>query len=139
MRVAVAQPQFGLSTESMREVLPDQVPMEDAAYNLGHALLTVEALRSGDYNLLGQAMTDRLHQRVRAAHITGFDSVVEAARQAGAAAVALSGAGPSLIAFAPRGHEKIAQAMVEAWAESGIEAKALTLGVATEGVKREQS
>jgi homoserine kinase len=82
-------------------------------------------------------MTDRLHQRVRAAHITGFDSVVEAARQAGAAAVALSGAGPSLIAFAPRGHEKIAQSMVEAWAESGVEARALALGVATEGVKRE--
>jgi homoserine kinase len=137
MRVAVAQPEFGLSTESMREVLPDRVSMEDAAYNLGHALLTVEALRNGDYSLLGRAMTDRLHQRIRAAHITGFDAVVEAARQAGAAAVALSGAGPSLIAFAPRGHERIAQAMVEAWAEAGVEARALTLGVATEGVRRE--
>jgi homoserine kinase len=137
IRVAVAQPNFGLSTESMREVLPSRVSMEDAAYNMGHALLTVEALRSGDYSLLGRAMMDRLHQRFRAAHIAGFEPVVEAARQAGAAAVALSGAGPSLIAFAPRGHERIAQAMVGAWASTGVEARGLTLSVATEGVKRE--
>jgi homoserine kinase len=137
IRVAVAQPNFGLSTESMREVLPSRVSMEDAAYNMGHALLTVEALRSGDYSLLGRAMMDRLHQRFRAAHIAGFEPVVEAARQAGAAAVALSGAGPSLIAFAPRGHERIAQAMVGTWASTGVEARGLTLSVATEGVKRE--
>jgi homoserine kinase len=137
MRVAVAQPNFGLSTQRMREVLPSRVPTEDAAYNLGHALLTVEALRSGEYNFLGKSMTDRLHQPFRAAHIAGYDSVIEAARRAGAAAVVLSGAGPSLIAFAPGGHERIARAMVEAWAGTGIEARGLALAVATEGVRRE--
>jgi homoserine kinase len=137
IRVAVALPSFGLSTQSMRQALPKEVPLKDAAANIGHALLTVEALRSGDYALLGRVMTDRLHQAHRARHIPGFEQVVRAARQAGAAAVALSGAGPSLVAFAPSGHDRIARAMVEAWAGAGIEARDLTMPVAEQSVLRE--
>lgn len=137
LRVAVAHPSFGLSTQSMRQVLPKQVLLEDAAANIGHALLTVEALRTGDYALLGHVMSDRLHQSCRARHIPGFEQVVLAARKAGAAGVALSGAGPSVVAFAPSGHERIARAMVEAWADAGIEARDLTLSAAGQSILRE--
>jgi homoserine kinase len=127
LRLAIASPNFGLSTNQMREALPPQIPLKDAALNVGRALLTVEALRSGDYALLARVMTDRLHERVRSRHIPGFDKVVEAARQAGAAAVTLSGAGPSLVAFAPSGHEKIAQVMVQTWSDIGVSARKLVL------------
>jgi homoserine kinase len=127
LRIAVASPNFGLSTDQMREALPAQIPLKDAALNVGHALLTVEALRSGDYSLLARVMTDRLHERVRSRHIPGFNEVVEAAHQAGAAAVTLSGAGPSLVAFAPSGHERIGQVMVRAWSDVGVSARDLVL------------
>ena len=134
LRVAVALPSFGLSTDTMRRALPEEISLKDAALNVGHALLTVEALRSGDYALLARVMTDRLHEKVRSRHIPGFEKVVEAAREAGAAAVTLSGAGPSLVAFAPRGHERIAQAMVKAWADLGVSARDLVLNTAEQGV-----
>jgi homoserine kinase len=137
IKVAVAQPSFGLSTQSMRQALPSQVSLVDAATNLGRALLTVEALRSGDYNFLARAMKDRLHEPFRARFIPGFEQVIDAARRAGAAAVTLSGAGPSLVGFAPMGHERIARAMVEAWAGFGVEARPFALGCAAEGVSRE--
>lgn len=136
LRVAVAHPGFHLSTKTMRRALPERIPLRDAAYNVGHALLTVEALRSGDYALLARSMSDRLHQAVRCGYIPGFDTVVDAARQAGAAAVALSGAGPSVVAFAPSGHERIARAMVEAWDDAGIEANGHVFSAAEHGLMR---
>ncbi len=137
LRVAVAHPDFGLSTKLMRQVLPSEVPLEDAAFNLGSALLSVEALRSGDYSLLAHVMEDRLHQPTRAGHIPGYAKVTESARRAGAAGVALSGAGPSLVAFGPSGHEKIAQAMVEAWADVGVTSRGFVLSAARRGITRE--
>jgi homoserine kinase len=137
LRVALAHPDFGLSTKQMRQVLPGEVPLEDAAFNLGSALLSVEALRSGDYSLLAQVMEDRLHQPTRAGHIPGYTRVTESARSAGAAGVALSGAGPSLVAFGPSGHEKIARAMVEAWADEGVNSRGFVLSAARRGVTRE--
>lgn len=134
LRIAVALPDFGLSTSQMRQALPEQIPLKDAALNMGHALLTVEALRSGDYALLSRVMTDRLHERVRSRHIPGFAEVVDAAHQAGAAAVTLSGAGPSLVAFAPSGHERIALAMVKAWADLGVAARDLVVHATEHGV-----
>ncbi len=113
------------------------MPLEDAAFNLGSALLSVEALRSGDYSLLAQVMEDRLHQPTRAGHIPGYAKVTESARKAGAAGVALSGAGPSLVAFGPSGHEKIAQAMVEAWADVGVKSRGFVLSAARQGITRE--
>jgi homoserine kinase len=137
LRVAVAHPDFGLSTKQMRLALPDHVALSDAAFNLGSALLSVEALRTGDFSLLAQVMDDRLHQPTRAGHIPGYSKVTEAARKAGAAGVALSGAGPSLVAFGPSGHERIARAMVKTWASLGVKATGLVLPVARSGVTRE--
>ena len=63
------------------------------------AVLITEAFRTGDLDLLGQAMSDALHQPYRLPLIPGASEAMKAAKEAGAAAVALSGAGPSLIAF----------------------------------------
>ncbi len=133
-QVAVAHPRFGLSTQAMRQALPDRVSMEDAVFNLSHALMTFEALRSGDYSLLSRVMADRLHEPYRAPHIPGFEQVTSAAHQAGAVAVALSGAGPSLVAFAPSGHDLIARRMADAWKRAGVEADGFSLAVDTRGV-----
>jgi homoserine kinase len=134
-RVVVTTPEFGLSTGSMREALPAQVPFEDAVFNMGRALMVVEALRTADYALLAAALRDRLHQSARSAHIRGYADVVSGALSAGASGAAISGAGPSLIAFAPSAHEAIAGAMVDAWRAVGIGARARILDVAPQGAR----
>jgi len=133
LKVAIAMPGVRLSTAEAREALPKQVPMQDAVFNIGRTAFVVRALETGDYEMLGWAMTDKLHQPYRRKLIPGFDAAVSAARTAGAAAVALSGAGPSVAAFAPNGHEKIAEAMKIAFELSGVSCRTFVLPVDRQG------
>lgn len=139
-RVAVITPEIELHTLSMREALPRSIPHGDAAYSVSRAILTVEALRNGNYDELRWAMKDRLHQPYRQKFIPGYEAVRKAATEAGAAAVALSGAGPSMIAFAPEKHDQIAQAMKEAFLAVDIRSKWYILQVTGDGaIKRGHS
>jgi len=133
--VALALPDVRLSTAEARAALPAQVPLTDAVFNIGHALFTVQALTAGDDELLRWALDDRLHQPYRQKLIPGYATVVAAAREAGATAVALSGAGPSLVAFAPAGHAAIAEAMRAAFAGVGWAARTFVLAVDPRGAE----
>lgn len=135
LRVALALPAVDVPTKTMRRILPDKVPLPDAVYNVGRTALTIEALRQGDYDLLAWSMSDRLHQPYRKGFIPGYDVAMEAAREAGAAAVVLSGAGPALVAFSPSRHEEIAEAMVQAFRAEGVVAHPLVLPVDRGGLQ----
>ncbi len=128
-------PELELPTRRMREALPETVPLGDAAFNIGLSALMVEALRAGDFSLLAEAMDDRLHQPYRSPHIPGFKAVVLAARKAGAAAVALAGAGPGLVALAERDLALIGDAMVAAFQQVGVAARRLVLPVDRHGAQ----
>jgi homoserine kinase len=125
----VVTPDFVLLTRQARAALPKQVPFADASFNIARAALTIEALRSGDLQLLGQVMQDRLHQPYRLRLIPGGEQVFQAALGAGAAAVAISGAGPSLIAFGREPMQPVADAMIAAFASAGLAAKAAVLAI----------
>jgi homoserine kinase len=135
MKVVIALPDYTLSTAQARAALPLQVPLKDAVFNIGRALFTVQALASGDFELLRWAMNDRLHQPYRKRLIPGFDAVATEARKAGAVAVALSGAGPSLVAFAPDKHWEIAAAMKAAFEANGLPCRTFVLPVDRQGVQ----
>ena len=116
LSVVLAIPNFTLSTQQARSVLPQQVELADAIYNTSRSSLLVAAIAAGKLSLLAVAMKDRLHQPYRAALIPGFDDVREAAVNAGAFSVALSGAGPTLAAYCSRHLAKqIAEAMQAAF------------------------
>ena len=135
VHVALAVPDLPFSTGTARAGLPTEVPMQDAVFNLGRTPLVVEALRTGDYELLSQAMDDRLHQASRLKLIPGARAAWIAAHQAGAAAVAVSGSGPSLIAFVSLATDasRVAQAMAGAFAKEGVEARPLGLAASAAG------
>ncbi len=135
LKLIVALPHVSISTKQMRRALPRRVPLGDAIFNVGRALLTVEALRSGDYTLLEMAMADRLHQRYRLRFIPAGEAAMAAARKAGAAAVALSGAGPSLVAFAPDRHERIARAMARTFKGAGLTVRTFVLEIQNQGAQ----
>lgn len=101
-----------LSTKFARQVLPQHISREDAVYNIGRTALLVHAFSVGDVRGLDLATGDRLHEPYRAQFVPGMDEFCQAAHRAGAHGVALSGAGPSLIAFAEneRGAERIQRA-----------------------------
>ncbi len=135
MRVVLAVPDLAVPTAQARAALPRQVPLADAVYNIGRAALVVQALTTGDFDLLARVMDDRLHQPYRAHLVPGLAHVFDAARMAGAAGVALSGAGPSVVAFAPGQHAAVARAMQQAFACHGITSRTLIVAVSLAGAE----
>ncbi len=99
LTLVIVTPEFHFPTNHARSVLPDRVSLQDAVFNLGRAALLSEALRSGDMELMAAVSEDRLHQPYRIPLIPGAEAAMSAAREAGAIAVVLAGAGPSLDGF----------------------------------------
>lgn len=135
MEVVVVTPDIEVSTDSARAALPDAVPMRDAVHNIGHALFVTQALQKADYATLAWATRDRLHEYVRREMIPGYNEAIVAGKAAGAVAVTISGAGPSLAAFAPNSHQRIAREMQAAFEGVGVAAKARVLPVDKQGVQ----
>ena len=133
--VALAVPGSPSARTRRAPVCPTQVSMKDAVFNLGRMPLVVEALRTGDFELLSQVMEDRLHQAARLKLIPGGRAAWVAAQQAGAAAVAISGSGPSLIAFVRQATDamRVARAMADAFGGMGVVAQPLGLHASAAG------
>jgi len=108
-------PDFKLSTELSRSVLPQSYSRADAVYNVAHAALVIKALESGDAALLKVAMQDRIHQPYRMGLIEGIERVRELAEGSGAAAICISGAGSTLLCISE--DESFAGKMSAAMAE----------------------
>lgn len=138
MKFVVAVPNFPLSTRMARKVLPTEVPMKDAIFNIGRASMLVAALTRGNEHYLRLGLDDALHQPYRAELIPGMYDVFKAARRVGAAGATLSGAGPCLIAYVlERRHaeEAVGKAMLEAFRKHDVEARILTLDLDTHGAQ----
>ena len=135
LKLVVAVPEFPLSTRLARSVLPEQVKMKDAAFNVSRAALLVAALTKGQPRFLRNAFADALHQPYREKLIPGMKDVFRAACRAGALGASLSGAGPCLIAYTLENEEAVGQAMVEAFQEHEIEAHALQLSLDAHGAR----
>ena len=103
-------PDFELSTNFARSVLPAQLPRADAVYNIAHGALVLKALELGDEKLLRTAMQDRLHQPYRKSLITDYDAIEALVRTTGAA-FCVSGAGPTLLCITqdPQLEEKLSK------------------------------
>ena len=89
-------PDFEISTNFARSVLPAQLPRADAVYNISHGAMVLKALELGDEKLLRNAMQDKLHQPYRKSLITDYDAIEALVRTTGAA-FCVSGAGPTLL------------------------------------------
>jgi len=134
MKLAVVLPELDGYAEKIKSVLPERVLLADALDNLSRLPLLLEAFREGNLKWLEAAIEDRLAAPAYRPFITGYDAVIEAARQEGARAVILSGSGPALVAFAQTGHRAIADAMAAAFARQKIIARSWVTSVDTQGV-----
>ena len=136
LKLIVAVPDFQLSTRTARQVLPKTVPLKDAIFNISRASMLVAALINGKEKFLSGAFEDALHQPYRKDLVPGMSEVFDAAKKSGALGVALSGAGPCLIAFSAANkhiENEIAAEMVQTFKRNGVAASALILDLDTHG------
>ncbi|MEZ2303540.1 MAG: homoserine kinase [Microcoleus sp.] len=132
----VAIPDFELSTAEARQVLPADYSRADAIFNAAHLGLLVRALATGDRNWLRCALQDKIHQPYRRSLIRGYEAVQEAAVNAGACGMVISGAGPTLLALTDLTNaDAVVREMAAAWGEFGVKADVRAIALDTQGVQ----
>ena len=129
----VVVPAFTLPTSQARALLPRAYVRADAVYNIQRAALLGAALASGQLDLLRAAVRDRLHQPYRAKAIPGLEDIL-AYEDPALVALALSGAGPSVLALVRTDGRRIGDALAALFAASGLPAEVLTPALASIGV-----
>lgn len=127
LTLVTAVPDFQLSTAYARSVLPAQIKRADAIFNGSRMALFIHALHTHRYELLATAMDDRLHQPYRAALVPGMSAAIAAGYAAQALGVALSGAGPTLLAIALTTPDAVAAALQQAFAQHGVTCQTMLL------------
>lgn len=135
LSLVIVVPDFHFPTKTARAALPVELSRQDAIFNLGRLALLTNALGKGDMKLLTFAMQDKFHQPFRIPIIPGAAEAISAAKNSGAAAVVLSGAGPSLMAVLHEHNTKniVGQAMMDTFKSAGLTSRVFTPEIALSG------
>ena len=122
----VLTPDMALATSEARRVLPTHIPRADVIFNLQRLALFLQLLHSGNYGLLKQAMSDRLHQPYRQCLVPGLEAALHLEHE-DLLGVCLSGAGPSIVAVAEKNLTAIESLLANAYEPVGIAYQMRTL------------
>src|SRR5881397_2610937 len=137
MRFVVVLPGMEIRTSYARSVLPETVPLKDAACNWANAAALVAAVARGNVADLGRAVVDRVVEPVRSRLIPGFADVKRAALEAGAYGCSISGAGPAMFAIATADSgERVALAMHAAFQRHGLASRHFVCPADNRGARR---
>jgi homoserine kinase len=135
LKAVIFTPSFPMDTLAGRKLLPPSYPKDDVTFNTGRVALLLSALQTGRYELIGEAMQDRLHQPYRQALFPAMPAIIQAAVAAGAYGACLSGGGSSLIALAGSRFPEILRAMQETAQAHGVQGSGLILRADKHGAR----
>ena len=135
--VTVCVPDFELSTDIARSVLPKEVPMKDAIFNAKRLAMFVQAVHTKDSELMKLALQDRLHQPYRMKLVPGLDKIIDNLRHFdNVLGCVLSGAGSSILVISERNDlDKIRTRVRDTWADQNIKCDIKTLSVENNGAQ----
>jgi len=135
LKAVIFTPSFPMDTVAGRKLLPASYPKADVTFNTGRVALLLTALQTGRYELIGEAMQDRLHQPYRQALFPAMPDIIQAAVAAGAFGACLSGGGSSLIALASSRFHEILNVMQETASEAGVHGTGMVLRADQKGAR----
>ena len=101
LRLVLVIPGYEVPTAKARALLPVAVVRPEAVAQAASLAGLVVGLERGDGELIATSMVDRIAEPGRVPLYPGYREAREAALEAGAWGVAVSGAGPTLVALAP--------------------------------------
>ncbi|MBQ5322034.1 MAG: homoserine kinase [Oscillospiraceae bacterium] len=99
-------PPFELKTADARAVMPKEVSVKDAVYNLSRSSLITASFLSGKFENLKTGSEDKIHQPFRLPLIPGGSEIIEKSYENGALAAYISGAGSTMMAIFDCGKEE---------------------------------
>ncbi|MFU0790470.1 homoserine kinase [Virgibacillus proomii] len=108
-------PNEELKTEASRKALPEEYLRSQAANASSIANVFLAALISKDYDLAGKMMEkDLFHEPYRAKLIANYSDIKQKGKELGVYGTVISGAGPTMLSFAPKGQGKTIAAKLQA-------------------------
>ncbi|HKR57688.1 MAG TPA: homoserine kinase [Candidatus Nitrosopolaris sp.] len=116
-------------TEIARRVLPKVVPLKKVIQNVSNACTIVSGFLLKDVETIAKGIEDMIVEPRRKDLIPGYEKVKMNALSAGALAVTISGAGPSMISFLRDDEEAIecvAHSMTKGFKEAKIQSRTYT-------------
>ncbi len=135
--ITVCIPDFELSTNIARSVLPESVPLQDAVFNAKHLAMLIQAINTKDVKLMKNALHDRLHQPYREKLIPGMKEIMEAfIHEDNVIGTVLSGAGPSILVISHKYDlDKIKSTVRSIWESLSIKSDIRTLKIENNGAE----
>ena len=133
VRVVVVSPHSQLPTHVARAALPRTITRADAVHNLQRTAVFTAAIAQQRYDLLWDAMHDRLHQPQRESLVPGLAEALALPRMKGLLGIALSGAGPSIVALVDDNEDDIGTALAKCFQARNVESTIRILEVDNEG------
>lgn len=138
LQAVVYIPDREMSTEEGRNLLPDEYSKADTIFTASRIALLLSALQRQDFKELKVAMNDVIHQPYRRKIYPEMPELIKAATKAGAYGAALSGAGPTILAFASEKQEQIALALQDKADELALPGHTMILPIDHDGTKIRQ-
>ena len=135
IRIVVVSPRSQLPTHVARAALPRTVSREGAVHNLQRTALFVSALAQQRYDLLWEAMRDRLHQPQRESLVPGLAEALALPQMQGLLGIALSGAGPSVVALVDGNEDEIGDRVASCFRAHRIESTVRILEADNDGCR----
>jgi homoserine kinase len=133
VRVVVVSPHSQLPTHVARAALPRTITRLDAVHNLQRTAVFTAAIAQHRYELLWEAMRDRLHQPYRESLVPGLAEALALPRMPGLLGIALSGAGPSIVALVDDNEDEIGARIASCFKARNIESTTRILDVDNHG------
>jgi len=138
IRAIVVVPDFQLATSKAREVLPKEYSLADVVFNVQRAALLPMALSEAPINhsFIRECMKDRIHQNQRAPLVPGLEECLWLPSTLGnpkLLAMALSGAGPTIIGLCTGDYNAIGNKMIDTLRVAGVQSKSYVMNFTRTG------
>ena len=128
-------PNYELRTKDSRGVLPKELSYQEAVAASSIANVAIAALMKGDMVAAGQAIeSDRFHEHFRQGLIKEFPKIKMMAKENGAYATYLSGAGPTVMILVPKERSNTLKEKIE---ERQFKGQVFELQIDCQGVRVE--
>ena len=121
IRAVLVHPHLFLSTKQARGILKREVTMSDFIWQTANLAGFISGCYTNDLDMIRASFEDVVIEKQRSQLIPGFDAVRGGAIAAGALGCTISGAGPTMFAWAlDADAEKVRAAMVAAFGAAGM-------------------
>lgn len=98
LRFITIIPPYEVHTNDARKVVPQEVPLSTAVWQMGRIAGLTRGLEMGDLDLIAASNDDRLQEPYRRALIPDYDAIRETCLTGGAKTMWISGSGSTLMA-----------------------------------------